>query len=594
MTAFWAFFPILLAIVLMAGFSIPAKRVLPIAWISGVVLAVFLWKVELKYILAVSTFGCLKAFDILIIIFGAILILNTLKQSGGLERINQGFNGITEDHRIQAIIIGFMFGAFIEGAAGFGTPAALAGPLLVGLGFPPLAAAMVALIYNSVPVTHGAVGTSFFAMSKTVESNIAQMGIEHSFFEQLLNRWIAIPNAVAGILIPVIGIFMVTFFFDRKISLRSTMEILPFAILAGLSFTVPYVLTAVFSGPELPTLTGGLLGLSILIWSAKTGFLMPGTIWRFPGASPVTAADSKKDSGADSGTTNRLNTQRETKTEARTISARFSGTIAGVLARRMAKRDRKPDPKIRMSLFKAWLPYVIIAVILIVTRLPLFKMQHILREQGITLNGILGVNELTYTFRWAYLPGIIPFMLTAFLIWPIHGMKARSFGKAWLMTIRQTSGAAIALLFGVALVQIMINSGTNSSGLDSMIIILARSGAEITGKAYPLISPIIGVFGAFISGSATVSNILFANLQLQTAEIIGLPIVLVLALQGIGAAFGNMICINNIVAVSATVGCTGNEGKILRWNLIPVLLYYILVIIFMGLLIYSGFDPLNL
>ena len=159
MYALLAFIPILLTIILLAVGNWPAKRALPIAWALTAVIALAIWKVDVVHVFGFSLFGMGKAFDLLVIIFGAILILNTLKQSGAMETINQGFRGITTDRRIQVIIIGWLFGAFIEGAAGFGTPAALAAPLLVGLGFPPLAAAMSTLILNSTPVSFGAAGT---------------------------------------------------------------------------------------------------------------------------------------------------------------------------------------------------------------------------------------------------------------------------------------------------------------------------------------------------------------------------------------------------------------------------------------------------
>ena len=121
--------------------------------------------------------GFLNSIDTIVIIFGAILIMNTLKQSGGMGVINRMFTSVSDDPRIQVIIIGFMFGAFIEGAAGFGTPAALAAPLLIGLGFPPLCAAMCALIMNSTPVAYGAVGTPTNTAFNMVSSELAGIGV---------------------------------------------------------------------------------------------------------------------------------------------------------------------------------------------------------------------------------------------------------------------------------------------------------------------------------------------------------------------------------------------------------------------------------
>ena len=159
MFALLAFLPILFCVVAMAAFNWPAKVALPISWALACIFGFFFWKMDVVSLVAYSVSGLLNSLDVLIIVMGAILVMNTLKRSGGMSTINNGFKLVSKDARIQAIIIGFMFCSFIEGAAGFGTPAALAGPLLVSLGFPPVAAATVALICDSVAVSFGAIGT---------------------------------------------------------------------------------------------------------------------------------------------------------------------------------------------------------------------------------------------------------------------------------------------------------------------------------------------------------------------------------------------------------------------------------------------------
>ena len=159
MFAIIAFIPIIVTIIVMAGFNWPAKIALPLAWLITAVVCFFGWQMDFITIAAHTVSGFLTSIDTIVIILGAILIMNTLKHSGGMDVINHMFTNISDDPRIQLIIIGFMFGAFIEGAAGFGTPAALAAPLLISVGFPPLCAAMVALVLNSTPVPFGAVGT---------------------------------------------------------------------------------------------------------------------------------------------------------------------------------------------------------------------------------------------------------------------------------------------------------------------------------------------------------------------------------------------------------------------------------------------------
>lgn len=549
MDALLAFLPILLTIILMAGFNWGAKKALPLALLVAILVALFKWNMDLEFVLGYTFFGFLKAIDILIIIFGAILILNTLKLSGAMATINHGFSGITDDRRIQAIIIGFMFGAFIEGAAGFGTPAALAAPLLVGLGFPPLAAALVALIFNSVPVPFGAVGTPIFGAMSTLESNIATADVSAETFKMALTQWIAIPNGIAGIFIPLLGIAIMTRFFGKEKSIKPALAAAPFAIFAGLAFMIPYVLIAMYFGPELPSLVGAFIGLGIIIFAAKRRFLVPKKKWDFPQKSAWPDLWRSKIDTGDTGES-------------------------------------------KMSLFKAWSPYFLIAVILVISRIPSFGLKQLLVDQTLTLSNVAGIEGLDYDLKWAYLPGTIPFILVALITHFIHKMSKKDIKKAWQLTFKQISGAAIALFAGVGMVQLMLNSGVNANGMDSMLSTMAGATANLSGNAYPFFATIIGMLGSFMSGSATVSNILFMSFQYETATILDFSQILILSMQGIGAGIGNMICINNIVAVTATVGCLGAEGKMIRINALPAFIYYLFITLILGILIYSGFSPL--
>lgn len=553
MLAFMAFLPILVTIVLMAAFNWPAKRALPVSWALSAGIALSVWQMDFQHVFGYSLFGVLKAFDVLIIIFGAILILNTMKQSGAMTTINNGFNGITKDRRIQAVIIGWMFGAFIEGAAGFGTPAAICGPLLVGLGFPPLAAAMVALIFNSTPVSYGAVGTPVFGAMSTVAANLKQVGADPEIFKMVMTKWIAIPHGLVGVFIPLLGLCMLTKFFSEERSIKPGLAAAPFAIFAGLAFVIPYIATATLLGPEFPSLVGAFIGLPIVLVAAKSGFLVPKKTWDFPDKSKWDAdwKSVMEDKTGDTG-------------------------------------------EAKMSLAKAWAPYALIAIILVVTRIPSLGLKPILAAQKLTIPNIMGIEGLNYGLAWAYLPGTIPFILVALITHVIHGMSAQQIKTAWTSTFKQLTGAAIALFAGVALVQLLLNSGTNAGELPSMMTAMAQAAAAISGDAFPFFAPFIGVLGAFISGSNTVSNILFSSFQFETARILAMPEVLIVALQVIGGAVGNMICVNNVVAVCATVGTIGVEGKIIRRNAIPCFIYGIVVASVVAAMIYSGFNPFPL
>lgn len=557
MFALIAFIPILLTILLMAGFNMPAKKTLPIALLLAWIIALAVWRMDLLAVAAYTFFGMLRALDVLIIIFGAILILNTLKQSGAMAVINRGFSGITRDRRIQALIIAWMFSAFIEGAAGFGTPAALAGPLLVGLGFPPLAAAMVALVMNSTPVAFGAVGTPLFGAMSTITGSLELLGLNVLDFQSSLTRWSALFHGIVGIFLPLLALAMLTKFFGRERSIKPALRVAPFAIFAGLAFTIPYVLIAWVFGPELPALLAAFIGLGIVVLAAKKGFLVPAEVWDFP------ARNEWANDWAQS--------EHPPASEGNISNTNDTGTTGA-----------------GMSLFKAWLPYILIALILVLTRIPQLGLKGLLSSLVITLPNIFGLEGLNYSLRWAYLPGTIPFMLVALLTHRIHKMNGKEVKTAWVNTFRQLGGAAIALFAGVALVQLMLNSGNNSAGLDSMLTEMAKGIAALAGNAYVFVAPFIGVLGAFMSGSNTVSNILFSSLQFETAGILQLPRDIIVALQVTGGGIGNMVCVNNVVAVCATLGITGVEGSLIRRNALPMFIYALAVALIAALLIGIG------
>jgi lactate permease len=547
MYALIAFTPIVILIALLVGFNWPAKRVMPIAWLVCVILALTAWKMDFINVAAFSVFGALKGFDVMVTIFGAILILNTLKHSGAMAVINQGFRGISTDRRIQTIIVAWLFGCFIEGASGFGTPAALAGPLLVGLGFPPFAAAMVALICNSTPVAFGVVGVPTLTGLSSVESNVLAAGYNTEVFREIATRFVAFTHMIPGVFIPLMAIAMLLISYDKKHSLKYIIEILPFAIFSGLAFVVPYVLIAVFIGPELPSLLGALIAMIAVVYAAKKGFLVPKNVWDFPD--------------------------------------KASGEMAATTTEPVIQ---KPN----MGFVKAWAPYLMIAGILVITRIPQLGLTASFKAAKIVLPNILGVQNLNYDFQWAWLPGLIPFILIALVTHFIHGMNIKEIKMSWKDSFKQVTGATIAMLFGVALVQLMLNSKVNTAGLESMMTVMAKSVAELFGQAYPVVAPFVGILGAFVSGSNTVSNMLFAPMQFETAVILNMPPVWIFALQCVGGGIGNMICVNNVVAACATVGAIGVEGKLIRRNMVPLLIYSLIVIIFAGIFIYSGFDPM--
>ena len=523
MLALLAFIPILLTLILMMIFNLPAKWCLLISWILAAVFAFFFWDIDIKALFAGSIFGMLNSGDVLIIILGAILLMNTLKASGATASINRGFMNICPDKRVQACIIGFSFCSFIEAAAGFGTPAALAGPLMVSLGFPPMAAAMIALVCDSTAVSFGAVGTP-------VTSALGALGLSGNVdFTSQFAFWTALPHAIVGIFLPLIVLMMTTKFFSKEKSFKPALEAAPFALFTGLTFSIPLLLISLFVGYEFASLLAALFSIAVTVIAAKKGFLVPKNTWDF-------------------GPKEEWNKEW------------------------LATSKVSPVAESKMSLLKAWIPYLLVALILVLTRIPQLGIKNILTTNSffvIKINNLFGFDNLDWSLKWAYLPGTF-FVIVAIITNFIHKMDKEKIKQSWKDTIKQLSGAALALLFGLALVEIL--KYKNNEGV-SMMVEMANALAKVGKGLYILISPFIGVLGAFVSGSATISMNLFSNLQYDTAYALGLPTVFIVSMQCVGAAVGNMVCINNAVAASATIGTVGKEGKLIKINAIPMLIY---------------------
>lgn len=276
-----AFSPIVVAAILLVGLNWPAKKAMPVAFALTVAIALIFWDMSANRVIASVLQGLGITVSVLWIVFGAIFLLNTLKYTGAITTIRNGFTNISPDRRVQAIIIAWCFGSFIEGASGFGTPAAIAAPLLVAIGFPSLAAVLMGMMIQSTPVSFGAVGTPIIVgVNKGLDThNITEAllanGSNWDVYLQQITTSVALIHASVGTLMPILMAMMLTRFFGKNRSWTEGLDILPFAIFSGLAFTVPYALTGVFLGPEFPSLMGGLVGLAIVVTAAKKASWYP-------------------------------------------------------------------------------------------------------------------------------------------------------------------------------------------------------------------------------------------------------------------------------------------------------------------------------
>lgn len=546
MLAFLALLPIIMVFLLLVVMRLPAKFAMPVAYLTTVLLSLFVWKTSGVQVAAATVHGVLTAINVLFIVFAAVLLLNTLKESQAIVAIRQGFMGISPDRRVQMIIVAWLFGSLIEGSTGWGTPSAVGAPLLLALGFPAMACVMAILIIQSTPVSYGAVGTplligvnSGLENKADVAAEISKFGLDLPHYILVITEKVGFIHATVGMLIPLILCCFLTRFFGEKRSFAEGFKAAPFAIFAGLAFTVPYYLTARFVGPELPSLLGSVIGLLIVVPAAKMGFLTPKETFDFA---------------------HRDNWEEDWK-----------GTLAHT--------EIDANEKVKFSVFKAFSPYLMVIGILVATRTIKPLKEWLNSHAVISFQEIFGTTISNKT-QLLYSPATVLLLVSIVCIF-IFGMKGNDIKKSWKDSGITTMAAAPALIFSVPMVQVFINSGTSPDAAVQILAmpkVLAAAAADLFSGAWPLISPWIGALGAFIAGSNTISNMMFSHFQWSTATQIGLDGMgasKVVALQAIGGAAGNMISVHNVVAACAVVGMVNREGLIIRKTLIAMTYYII-------------------
>ena len=537
LSAFVAILPILVIAVLLVAMRWPAAWAMPVGLALMVAIALAVWKVPPAYVGAGAVKGLIVAVNILLIIFGAILLLETLKVGGAIATIRRGLTQISPDRRVQAIVVAWLFGSFIEGVSGFGTPAAIAAPLLLALGFPAMAAAACGLIIQSTPVSFGAIGTPILIGVKSGLAG-ASLGTEMDTYLSAVTVRVAFLHATIGTFIPLILVCVLTRFWGANRSWREGLGAWKFALFGGLCFTIPYFLVGWLLGPEFPSLLGALLGLAVASTAAHKGIFCPRQVWDFP--------------------------PRATQPED------WWGDLE-------IEADSGP---LRWGMVRSWSCYVLVALLLVLTRLnhlpflPDVSLKKMLTSRAVTISfaNIFGTS-IGSDIQPLYLP-FATFLVVSLIGFVMFRVPPVGMAEAFRATGKTIVKAGAALIFAVPMVQIFINSGANGvENLASMPIALANAVALFMGRAWALAAPCIGALGAFVAGSNTVSNMTFSLFQWGVADGLGFDTAWVVAQQAVGGAAGNMICIHNVVAASAVVGLVGREGHLIRITALPMFYY---------------------
>ncbi|WP_135806603.1 L-lactate permease [Halorussus marinus] len=532
--------PIGAAFALLVGLRWSAARAMGVGWVLATVLGLTLWGMEPTWWAASAIYGALQAVSIILIVFGAILLMNYLDGSGAISTIRWYFTQIAEDRRIQLLLIGIGFETIIEGAAGFGTPGALAAPLFIGLGFPPLAAAVFGLLFNAPSPPFGAAGTPVLGgVGSVIGAESLPAGMSQIEFLNLVSAWTGVVTGLTFAFWGVLAVVLLGYWFgdedERSFAgaLRVALPAVPFALVLGVVAGVSQAAVAWFLGPALPDIASGFVALGVGVLMANRGVLVPDDDWEFP----------DEESWTDS----------------------WRGGLD-------LDEIQTDSPRKEMSVVLAWTPYLLVAGVLLVTRWPGLGLLDAIQQYTVGIDSILGT-ELSFSIRYLYLPGTMPFIPVAILTGALHRMDADEMVDAWRDSISQVSSAAVTLVVAVSMSQVMIQSATNPKGVIGMMEALSRVLALGAGELLPMVSPWIGALGSFMTGSNTSSDILFSALQFDAAGDVGISRVVVVALQNVGGGIGNMVSVLNVAAICGVVGITGREGDMLRKTVVPTAIF---------------------
>ncbi|ARL88768.1 lactate permease LctP family transporter [Burkholderia pseudomallei] len=473
------------------------------------------------------------------IIVTAVFLYKIVVKSGQFDVIRSSIVALTDDQRLQMLLIGFSFGAFLEGAAGFGAPVAITAALLVGLGFNPLYAAGLCLIADTAPVAFGALGIPVIVAGQV--SGLDPMAV----------------GAMAGRQLPFLSFFLPFWLVFVMDGVKGVRETWPAALVAGGSFALVQFFTSNYIGPELPDVTSALASLVALASFLK--------VWR-----PLRA--------------------REAARAQRLVSAGGGalalGGMPGGLGGARATGGREPSPYSFAQIARAWSPFVVLTVMVTIWSMKPFKALfakggalafttlqfHVAHLDKLTQKMAPVVAHLTpvpAVFNWDLLAATgTAILLSAIVSMAILNVPARTGVRTFFEVLKDLKRPvlSIGLVLAFAFVE-------NYSGMSTTLALLLAG----TGAAFPFFSPLLGWIGVFLTGSDTSSNALFCSLQATTAQQIGVPSTLLVAANTTGGVAGKMISPQSIAVACAAVGLVGHEADLFRFTLRHSLFFALVV-----------------
>lgn len=492
--------------------GMPSNRALPLAALSLYLLLLEYFGLGPLLVHAAVVEGLLTALTPILIVFGAVLLFKTMERTGAMETLRNWLNGVTTNRVAQLMIVGWSFSFLVEGVSGFGTPAALAAPLLVGLGFPALPVVVLCLMMNTIPVSFGAVGMATWF-------GLGELGLSAGELREVAFKS-ALMHAGASLVIPLLALRMALPWREIRGNLGYI------AMVVGATMLV-YLAVARFS-IEFPAIAGGVCGLGVAILLARTGIGL--------------ASDGAKGDGGG-------------VSAERLVRATFPlwGTVLVLLVTRLDAIGLK-------SLLTAASPALGFGT-------PALGEIRISPSLVVGWRDIFG-SGLSWSHAVLYVPSVLPFFLVSGLSFLLFRTPAAGVREVWGESLDRVIKPIGAFLGALVLVKLLMVGGDRSAAT-----ILGEGLARGAGGVWRFVAVYLGALGSFFSGSNTVSNLTFGGIQQATAARLELEQTTILGLQSVGGAMGNMACIHNIVAVCSILGLQNQEGAILRKTFLPMLLY---------------------
>ena len=551
-TALVAMLPLLTLFVLLGVLRLAAWKAALVSLAVSLVVAVAAYSMPVGKAVSSGLEGAAFGFfPILWIVINAIWLYNMTVETGHFDVLRRSFAKVSDDQRIQAVIIAFCFGALLEALAGFGTPVAITSVMLIALGFRPMKAAVVALVANTAPVAFGAL-----AVPITTLATVSGQSEHH--LAQIVGR----QTPLLGVFVPMALVYIV----DKGKGVRAT---LPATLVCGVAFALAQFATSNFLSTQLTDIVAALVGalavvLLLRVWQPATAYVETetdddlvgarrGAAGRAAGASPARGAET---GAARDATGHRARDHRHDEP--------VPSTTAGDLASRDANRTDSTADVVR-----AYAPYLIIIALFIVAQLPGIKDLLNGPSKAFQWPGLDGLKTASgkdstlpvFKLNWLSAAGTL-MLIAGLLTIPAIGISPRKALTAYGATYRQLASAILTVMAVLGLAYVMNASGQTAS-LGSWM-----AGA---GAAFAVLSPILGWLGVAVTGSDTSSNSLFGALQVSAAKDVGLSPALMAAANSSGGVLGKMISPQNLAIAAAAVGLSGREGDLFRrvvgWSL---------------------------